>query len=331
MIKISIIGATGYTGRELIRLLLRHREADIIHLSAHIEKEMAISDIFPGLLCNTPVKTTMDVGSCCESDAIFLCLPHIVSQEYIPSLYELKKRVIDLSADFRLKDPDIYEEWYNTQHLAPHLIKEAVYGLPELYRDKIKDAKIVANPGCYPTSSILALAPCIKNKLVDLSSIIIDAKSGISGVGRSPSIVTHFPEANESVSAYSIFTHRHTPEINQELSLLGGEKVNITFVPHLIPMDCGILSTIYIKLLANVNLLDIYRDFYKNEQFVRIVSKPPKTKDVVGTNLCLINITQEKQMAVITSAIDNLVKGASGQAIQNMNIMFGISEKEGLL
>ncbi|MEW6680143.1 MAG: N-acetyl-gamma-glutamyl-phosphate reductase [bacterium] len=331
MIKVSIIGATGYTGRELIRLLLRHRETEIIHLSAHIEKEMPISDIFPGLLCNISVKTTMDVASCAESDAIFLCLPHIVSQEYIPSLYELKKRVVDLSADFRLKDPDVYEEWYNTQHLAPHLIKESVYGLPELYREKIKDAKIIANPGCYPTSSILALAPAIKNRLIDLSSIIIDAKTGISGAGRSPSMLTHFPEANESVFAYSIFTHRHTPEINQELSLLAGERVNVTFTPHLIPMDCGILSTIYIKVLSDVKLLDVYKDFYKNEQFVRIVDKPPKTKEVVGTNLCLINIAQEKQGAVVTSAIDNLIKGASGQAVQNMNIMFGISEREGLL
>ncbi|MEW6481670.1 MAG: N-acetyl-gamma-glutamyl-phosphate reductase [bacterium] len=331
MIKVSIIGATGYTGRELIRLLLRHREAEIIHLSAHIEKEMPISDIFPGLLCNISVKTTMDVASCAESDVIFLCLPHIVSQEYIPSLYELKKRVVDLSSDFRLKDPDVYEKWYNTQHLAPHLIKESVYGLPELYREKIKDAKIIANPGCYPTSSILALAPAIKNRLIDLNSIIIDAKTGISGAGRSPSMLTHFPEVNESVSAYSIFTHRHTPEINQELSLLAGERVNVTFTPHLIPMDCGILSTIYIKVLSDVKLLDVYKDFYKNEQFVRIVDKPPKTKEVVGTNLCLINIAQEKQEAVVTSAIDNLIKGASGQAVQNMNIMFGISEREGLL
>ncbi len=329
MIKASIIGATGYTGRELIRILLRHKNAEIAHLSALIEKEVAISDIFPGLLCNTPVTTTMNVASCSKSDVIFLCLPHMVSMEYIPSLFELGKRVIDLSADFRLRDPDVYEEWYNTRHLAPHLIKEAVYGLPELYRQRIKDAKIIANPGCYPTSAILGIAPAMN--FIETSSIIIDSKSGISGAGRSPSMLTHFPEVNESVSAYSIFTHRHTPEINQELSLLAGKKINVTFVPHLIPMDCGILSTIYLRLLNDDNLLDIYKDFYKNEQFVKIVNKPPKTKDVVGTNLCLINVAQEKGRAVITSAIDNLTRGASGQAICNMNIMFGFPETEGLV
>jgi len=330
MIKVSIIGSTGYTGRELIRLLLRHKDCEIVHLSSLVEKEVPISNIFPGLLCDVPVKTTMNMGDCAESDVIFLCLPHRVSQEYVPSLYELGKRVIDLSADFRLKDPDVYEEWYNTHHSSPHLIKEAVYGLPELYREEIRSAKIVANPGCYPTSAILGLAPAIKNHLIELNTIYIDAKSGLSGAGSSFSILTHFPEANENVCAYSIFTHRHTPEIDQELSLLAKSPINVTFVPHLVPMNCGILSTMYVKLLEDVNLLDIYKDFYKNEPFVKIIETPPKTKDVLGTNICLINVEKEKQRVVITSAIDNLIRGASGQAIFNMNIMFGFPEDEGL-
>lgn len=331
MIKVSIIGATGYTGRELIRLLLRHKEVEIIHLSALLQKELPISDIFPGFLCSLPVRPTMNVGDWEESDVIFLCLPHRVSMEYLPSLFELGKRVIDLSGDFRLKDPDLYKEWYNAQHLAPHLIKEAVYGLPEIYREAIKNAKIIANPGCYPTSAILALAPCVKHHLIDTNSIIIDAKSGLSGAGREPSFLTHFPEANESVCAYSIFTHRHIPEINQELSLLAGEKIEVTFTPHLIPMNYGILSTIYLRLLDNVSLLDIYKDFYKDEPFVKIIETPPKTKDVIGTNLCLINVAQEGKRIVITSAIDNLVRGASGQAVCNMNIMFDLPPPYGLI
>ncbi|HAW49701.1 TPA: N-acetyl-gamma-glutamyl-phosphate reductase [bacterium] len=329
MVKVSIIGATGYTGRELIRILLRHKEAEIIHLSADIEEEVPISEIFPSLMCDIPVKKAINMGGLIESDVIFLCLPHRVSMEHVPSLFDLGKKIIDLSADFRLKDPSVYEEWYNTKHLAPHLVKNAVYGLPELYYEKIKTSLLIANPGCYPTSAILGLAPVIE--FIEKTSIIIDAKSGISGAGRNPSFLFHFPEANESIKAYSVFIHRHTPEIEQELSLLAKEKIGVTFVPHLIPMDYGILSTIYVRLKEDVDIFDIYNEFYKNCPFIKILNDPPRTKDVVGTNFCLINPLKEKGQLVITSCIDNLIKGASGQAVQNMNVMFGFQETEGLI
>ncbi|MBU1599224.1 N-acetyl-gamma-glutamyl-phosphate reductase [bacterium] len=331
MIKTAIIGATGYTGRELIRRLLRHREVEIRHLSAITQKEEPISSIFPCLSSDIIIRSTMKVEEVAECEVVFLCLPHKVSMEYAPSLLDFGNRVIDLSADFRLKDPDVYEEWYGERHSAFILLKESVYGLPELYRQEIKEANLIANPGCYPTSALLGLAPLIKNKLVDLTSIVIDAKSGVSGAGRNPSLLTHFPEVNESCKAYSLFTHRHIPEIEQELSGIAGEKVTVTFVPHLVSMDCGMLSTIYLKLLQETDLIPLYKDFYKGEPFIRIMNEPPVTKDTVSTNLCLIHPKSEGKRAIVLSAIDNLVKGAAGQAIQNMNIMFGFPEEEGLL
>jgi N-acetyl-gamma-glutamyl-phosphate reductase len=331
MIKVAIIGATGYTGRELIRRLLRHREVEIKHLSAATEKEEPISFVFPSISSNIIVRNTMKVEEVAECDVVFLCLPHRVSMEYAPSLLDFGKKVIDLSADFRLKEPGAYEEWYGEKHGAFILLQEAVYGLSELYRQKIKEANLIANPGCYPTSAILGIAPLIKNKLVYLTSIVIDAKSGVSGAGRNPSILTHFPEVNEGCKAYSLFTHRHIPEIEQELSAIAGERVAVTFVPHLVPMDCGMLSTIYLKLVEETDLIGLYKDFYKNEPFIRIMNEPPTTKDTVGTNLCLIHPKKEGKRVVVLSAIDNLIKGAAGQAIQNMNIMFGFPETEGLL
>jgi N-acetyl-gamma-glutamyl-phosphate reductase len=331
MIKIAIIGATGYTGRELIRRLLRHREVEIKYLSAATEKEEAISSVFPSISSDIIVRNTMKVEEVAECEVVFLCLPHRVSMEYTPSLLDFGKKVIDLSADFRLKEPGLYEEWYGEKHGAFILLQEAVYGLSELYRQKIKEANLIANPGCYPTSAILGLAPLIKNRLVYLTSIVIDAKSGVSGAGRNPSILTHFPEVNEGCKAYSLFTHRHIPEIEQELSKIAGERVAVTFVPHLVPMDCGMLSTIYLKLTDETDLIGLYRDFYKDEPFIRIMNEPPTTKDTVGTNLCLIHPKREGKRVVVLSAIDNLIKGAAGQAIQNMNIMFGFPETEGLL
>ncbi|MDI6752312.1 MAG: N-acetyl-gamma-glutamyl-phosphate reductase [bacterium] len=331
MIKVALIGATGYTGRELIRRLLRHREVEIRHLSAITEKEEPISSIFPSLSSNLILRSTMRVEEVAECEVVFLCLPHKVSMEYVPSLLDFGNRVIDLSADFRLKDPSVYEEWYGERHAAFILLKESVYGLPELYRREIKEANLIANPGCYPTSCLLGLAPLIKNRLIDLTSIVIDAKSGVSGAGRNPSLPTHFPEANEGCKAYSLFTHRHIPEIEQELSGIAGERVAVTFVPHLVPMDCGMLSTIYLRLQKETDLIGLYKDFYNGEPFIRIMNEPPVTKDTTGTNLCLIHPKSEGKRAVILSAIDNLIKGASGQAVQNMNIMFSFPETEGLL
>lgn len=331
MVKTAVIGATGYTGRELIRRLLRHRGVEIKHLSAIIQKEEPIWAIFPSLSSDLVVKTTMKVEEVAECEVVFLCLPHKVSMEYVPSLLDLGKRVIDLSSDFRLKELSVYEEWYGEKHKAPLVLSESVYGLPELYRQEIKGANLIANPGCYPTSILLGLAPLIKNGLVELTSIVIDAKSGVSGAGRNPSLLTHFPEANEGCKAYSLFAHRHIPEIEQELSRIAGEKVTVTFVPHLVPMDCGILSTIYLKLLKEIDLIPLYKDFYRPEKFIRITDEPPSTKDTLSTNLCLIHPKSKGERAVVLSAIDNLVKGAAGQAIQNMNIMFGWPEEEGLL
>jgi N-acetyl-gamma-glutamyl-phosphate reductase len=251
--------------------------------------------------------------------------------EYAPSLLDIGKRVVDLSADFRLKDVGIYEEWYNTRHTASLLIDEAVYGLCELYRDKIREAKLIANPGCYPTSVILGLAPLLREGLIEEGSIIIDAKSGVSGAGRSPSELTHFPEANESIRAYSVFSHRHKPEIEQELSALAGSDIKVCFVPHLAPMSNGILTTIYAKLKREESLLNLYKQFYQGEPFVKILKEPPSVKDAVGTNLCLIHPASEKDRVVVLSCIDNLIKGASGQAVQNMNIMFGMDEIDGLI
>ncbi|MBI5043627.1 MAG: N-acetyl-gamma-glutamyl-phosphate reductase, partial [Nitrospirae bacterium] len=272
-----------------------------------------------------------------KADFIFLCLPHCAAMDSAKAYLKYGKKVVDLSADFRLKDYKIYEKWYKEKHTAKDLLKRAVYGLPELYRDKIKKAVLVANPGCYPTSAILAIAPLLKSKWakgVDLP-IIIDSKSGVSGAGRGAEAAYLFTEANESVRAYKIGTHRHTPEIEQELSKAADKNIKVSFTPHLIPMNRGILSTIYIKKRIDVKALLLhYKGFYENEPFVRVLDSGalPDTKNVRGSNICEIGVVEDKRigMIVIVSAIDNLIKGASGQAIQNMNIMMGFDEECGL-
>jgi len=339
MINVGIIGVTGYTGQELIRILLNHPGVRISALYSRSASGKSISELFPefayrlNLVCSKPdIKDITD-----KCDLIFLALPHTTSIEFVPKLLKAGKRVIDLSADYRFKDLKTYEKFYQHKHKDKISLKEAIYGLPELSRAKIKSAKLIANPGCYPTAAILALAPLVALNSVDLNSIIIDAKSGVSGAGKKLAEGFLFSEANEDFKAYKVGVHQHMPEINQGLSSLAGKKVNVTFVPHLLPLNRGILETIYVKKDKSLknkgqNLIELYKKFYKKEPFVRIKTEGsfPRLKDVVGTNFCDIGIKGDQNNIIIISAIDNLVKGASGQAVQNMNIMYGLPENLGL-
>ena len=336
--KVSIIGATGYTGAELVRILLRHPEVEITRITSETFAGMKISDIYPflrtDLVCR---KLNIDEISS-NSSFVFTALPHKASMEIVGKLYSRGKKIVDLSADFRLNDPLVYEKWYGVPHNKRELLREAVYGLPELYREKIKNARLVANPGCYPTSVILALAPLLRKALIEENSIIVDAKSGVTGAGRKLSLATHFPEINENFYPYQVEGHRHLPEMEQELSKIAGERVKITFIPHLVPINRGLLSTCYASLkssLSSEDVLKVYEDFYKGEPFVEILPKGkfPQTKEIVNSNRCRMGITVNERTGriVVVSAIDNLSKGASGQAVQNMNIMCGFREDAGLI
>ncbi len=333
-IKVGIINVTGYTGAELARLLYNHPEVQLTSVTGRSAAGQKLSEVFPHL-SDIDLTITSELG---EVDIAFSAMPHKASAEVIIPLIKKGIKVIDISADFRLKDISDYPAWYDFKHPAPKLLKEAVYGLPELHRSQIARSKLVANPGCYPTSALLALAPLLKKGLAK-QDIIVDSKSGVSGSGRTLSLTTHFCEAADNVSAYSLKGHRHLPEITQELNFLNPElSPSVLFVPHLIPMTRGILSTCYVKIntekVSSVkdNLMSIFREFYKKEPFIRVVAQPPGTKQTLGSNLCLIHpaFDQRTGTAVIISCIDNLVKGAAGQAIQNMNIMVGFSEKAGL-
>jgi len=337
-IKVAVIGATGYTGIELIRILLGHPEVELTVLTSQKFAGMAIDHVFPSLkkrislVCEelNPIEISK------KADFIFSALPHKTAMETIPSLYSEGKRIVDLSADFRFKNPALYEKWYQ-RHSAPGLLAESVYGLPELHREKIREARLVGNPGCYPTGALIGLIPLVKNKLIQLNGIIIDSKSGVSGAGRDVVLESLFCEVNEGVKAYKIFSHRHTPEIEQELSEIAKKSIKITFVPHLIPMDRGILTTIYARLereMRTDEILEVFHESYRQEPFVRIYPKGrfPNTKDVRGSNFCDIGlmVNEVDGRVVIITAIDNLIKGASGEAVQNMNIMLGYSETMGL-
>jgi len=338
MIKVSIIGSTGYAGQELVRLLLRHPEVELISLGSRTFENQPMSQVYGNykkitdLVCeNKPIDELADA-----SDVIFLALPHGIASKQITDQILDKTKIIDLGADFRLEDIEEYEKWYNVKHNGKGLIKEAVYGLCELHRESIKKTTLLANPGCYTTCSILSLAPLFKNNLVDVDSIIIDAKSGVTGAGRSETLPNMYCECNESIKAYKIGSHRHTPEIEQELGKLSGQKTTLLFTPHLTPMNRGILAVCYAKLTKEVSEEDLralYRDFYKDEYFVRLTEEVmPETKWVKGTNFCDIGIKIDPRTkrVIVIGAIDNLVKGAAGQAIQNMNLMFDLDEKTGL-
>jgi N-acetyl-gamma-glutamyl-phosphate reductase len=338
MVRVGVVGATGYTGVELLRLLIRHPKIRITTLTSERYVGQPIWQVFPSLMKETDlVCQALDVQSLAQTcDLVFTALPHKAAMEVAPGLIQKGVKVVDLSADFRLSDPKVYEEWYEP-HIAPALLKEAVYGIPELHREEIQKANLVANPGCYPTSIILALAPALRKQIIDPRTIIADSKSGVSGAGRSLVLSSMFVEVSESFKAYKVAEHRHTPEIEQELSRLAGDKITITFTPHLVPMKRGILSTVYAQLrnpLSEKEILEMYRAFYATEKFVRV--RPgnllPNTADVMGSNYCDlgVKVDQRNNRLILLSAIDNLVKGASGQAVQNMNVMLGLEESLGV-
>ena len=334
MIQVAIIGASGYTGAESIRILLQHSEAELTYLTALPEECGAVEDVFPQFKgrCILQIEP-LDLDKLSDlSDVALCCLPHKVSMGFVPKLLDAGLKVIDFSADYRIKDVAVYEKYY-VKHTDTENLKHAAFGLPELFREQIKGAKLVANPGCYPTGASLAIAPLLKENLIETESVIVNAVTGASGAGMKPSSKFHFPNMNENMFPYGIGNHRHMPEIEQIASDVAGKKVTVLFQPHVGPFDRGILSTVYCqpkKNLSNEELLLLYNDFYKNEPFVQICKDAPAVKDVAGTNYCHIFVTCVKGKVVCFSAIDNLVKGASGQAIQNMNIVFGIEETLGL-
>ncbi|MDR5659893.1 N-acetyl-gamma-glutamyl-phosphate reductase [Serpentinicella sp. ANB-PHB4] len=340
MIRAGIIGATGFVGAELTRLIANHPEVDIAFLDSRTYKDKEFGKVYPNMLdiitekCST-VNMEYDLENI---DILFSALPHGLSQSAIKHALSKGVKVIDLSADFRIDDVDTYEAWYKVAHTAKEELKDAVYGLCEINRGKIPNAKLIANPGCYPTSIILALYPLLKEKIISDQDIpIADSKSGVSGAGRTPSEGNLYALCNENMKAYGIGSHRHTPEIEQELSKAAGGEMFIQFTPHLAPMTRGILSTIYVKNLKGLDydaIKSVYSKYYGEEPFVRILDKDvyPQTKAVYASNYCDIGfkVDERTKSIIIVSAIDNLVKGAAGQAIQNMNIMFGIDETEGL-
>ena len=338
MIRVGILGATGYAGVELVRLLSAHKEVTLTMLVSQSYKGMKISEVYPSLrgVCDV-VCEELDADKAAENcDVVFTALPHGASKEVIPSLYEKGLKVIDLSGDFRYNDKEVYAAWYGQEHSSPELLDVSVYGLPELHREEIKKTTLIGNPGCYTTCSIMGLAPLLANKAIETKNIIIDAKSGVSGAGRSLSIDNHFCECTESLKAYKVATHRHTSEIEQELSLVAGEDITLSFTPHLIPMKRGILATIYANLkkpYTKDELIKMVKDFYKDEYFVRVYdSGLPETNHVAGSNFIDIGLEVDTRLnrVIIISAIDNLIKGAAGQAVQNMNLLFGFDETEGL-
>ena len=339
MLKIAIVGASGYTGVELIRILHTHPDAAVTCVTSEQSAGKRVSEVFPSLRgrCDQVLENLEPVRIAEKADFIFTALPHKAAMEVVPTFLKLGKRVVDLSADYRLHDSGEYARWYEP-HLNPELLKKAVYGLPEIRRANIAPADLVANPGCYPTSVILGLAPLLKKKLIDFATIIADSKSGVSGAGRSAKVDNLYCEVNDGFKAYGVGgVHRHIPEIDQELSLLSGTKLAITFTPHLVPMDRGILSTIYSSPAAPVEaeeLQRLYADFYRGEPFVRVLPEGcfPSTAHVRGSNFIDIGVTVDQRTGriIVVAAIDNLVKGASGQAVQNMNIMNGFPENTGL-
>jgi len=340
MLQIGVLGASGYAGGEIIRLLSLHPQVCLSYLTSDTYAGQYISRAHPNLRgMELPACETLDIETAAEkADILFLAQHNGWAMNIAPKLVELGKKVIDLGADFRFRDTEVYQKWYKCSHVSSDAAQKAVYGLPELKAKKIATASLVGNPGCYPTSAILALAPLIANRLIDPSTIIIDSKSGASGAGRSKFELQYlFSEIDNSLKPYSIGTHRHTPEIEQELSEIAGEAVKISFTPHLVPMVRGILTTAYSSLAEDQDtdtLLDLYRSFYAKSPFVFILNEGeyPTTKATLGSNFCHIGLKVDRRTrrVVVVSAIDNLIKGAAGQAIQNMNIMCGLDERTGL-
>ncbi len=336
-IKVAVLGASGYTGGELIRLLLNHPNVEICYITAEKHAGKQITEVFPHLkrLLDLKLEKLYPSDIADDINFVFLALPHGASAEVVAALQNKDLKVVDLGADFRLNVKN-YNKWYG-EHPCPSFLENAVYGISELYADEISKANLIANPGCYPTSSILPLAPLLKKDVISEKNIIVDSKSGVSGAGRSPSLDFHFCEVNEGLKAYKVGSHRHSPEIEQHLSNYCGKKTDITFTPHLIPIDRGMLSTIYVNTNGSytaAELIEILKQFYNGSPFIRVYDEGyfPNTLYVRGSNYCDIGVSSDpmKKTAILVSAIDNLVKGASGQAIQNMNIMNDLPENTGL-
>ncbi len=334
MVRVGIVGATGYTAVELIKILLRHPEVEITCLTSRDTESPRISEVHSSLRQRIDLQLSLfEPDQFAEQvDFAFSCLPHAASAGAVKELSSRKIRVVDFSADYRLNDLESFEKLYQVTHPDSDRVGKVPYGIPELFGDQIPTADVVANPGCFPTSAIIPLAPLVKLGYVDPGQIIVDSKTGISGAGRKANLKFHFPECNESISAYGVGTHRHGPEINQILKRCSNVETNIYFVPHLVPMDRGILSTIYFR--SNKPLADLNRalnEAYQDAPFVRLADRPPQTKDVTGTNFCDIHVCQHGDMFVMVSALDNLVKGASGAAVQNFNVMNGFDQTTSLL
>ena len=335
MATIAILGAGGYTAVELIKILLRHPHAKITALTS-LDETRPASAVHQSLVGRLDLTfedlTTQEVAS--RADCVFCCLPHTVSAQFVPELLQHGAKVIDLGADYRLNTVETFETWYEAKHPDPERLGKTPYGLPELFRNQIPSANLIANPGCYPTSAILPLAPLLRSNLIEPTDIIVDSKSGVSGAGRAPKLLTLYPECNESILAYSVGTHRHTPEIEQVLSTSSGQSVKVIFTPHLVPMDRGILTVTYskpTKAASQSELLAVLREFYREEPFVHVVDHLPATKDVSGTNFVHLTVRITGGRVITVSAVDNLIKGASGAAVQNFNLMFGYPETMGLI
>lgn len=338
MIKVAIVGGTGYTGAELLRLLALHPHAQVEIITSRSEEGVRVADMYPNLRENYPdlVFSVPDITTLTACDVVFFATPHGVAHGLADEILQSGARVIDLSADFRLEDADEWAQWYGQPHGAPHLLADAVYGLPEVNRTAIKDARLIAVPGCYPTAVQLGLLPLVEAGLADTQHIIASCASGVSGAGRGAKVGSLFCEATENMMAYGVKGHRHLPEIKQGLRRAAGQPVGLTFVPHLVPMIRGIHATLYATVVdRSVNLQELFEHRYKDEPFVDVLPAGvfPQTRTVKGANMCRIAVQrpQDGDVVVVMSAIDNLVKGASGQAVQNMNIMFGLDESSGLL
>ena len=335
MVKVAIIGASGYTGVESIEIILRHQQAELTYLAALPEECGHAEDIFPRLKgrCDMQIKPLSFEKLADKADVALCCLPHKVSMGFVPKLLDMGVKVIDFSADYRLKDVAVYEKFYEVKHTDTKNLAEAAFGLPELFREDIKGANLVANPGCYPTGAMLAIAPLLKNGLIETKGIVVNSVTGVSGAGKNPSPAFHYPNMNENLFAYAVGAHRHMPEMEQIAANVANEPVELLFQPHVGPFDRGILSTVYCNPKGKVSqkkLDELYNAFYKSEPFVQVLSSPPALKNVAKSNYCHVFATPAKGKIVCFSVIDNLIKGASGQAIQNMNIIFGIDETLGL-
>lgn len=334
--KVAIVGATGYTGSELFRFLINHPNVEITAITSESRKGEKFSDVHPqfqGFL-DIILVSIEEIGKF-DLDMVFLALPHGVSMDFVKENHDKPYKIIDLSGDFRLSTPDVYKKWYKKDHVFDQGFEKAVFGLPELFKKRIREADLVANPGCFPTSSILPLAPLVKEGIINKDQLIVDSKTGVTGAGIKAKPNTHFPMVNDNFTAYGVKNHRHTIEIQEIINLFSGVESNVLFTPHLLPVDRGILSTTYTKPtqpITDDDLKNIFIDYYSDEPFIRLVEKAPNLKQVRGTNFCDIYVTfDERTNTIITiSTIDNLVKGAAGQAVQNMNLMLGLEETLGL-